>query len=107
MGYYMSEYCQNSNHLIKLYIQCTIQNSQTSKQFCCLLYIKQVAEDVIHEALKGSGCVCKSKGHDAPFKGAVAGAESCFPFVTLVDMDQMVCMMEVDFQIESCLTQAV
>ena len=35
MGYYMSEYFQNFNHLIKIYIQCTIQNSQTSEQFCC------------------------------------------------------------------------
>ena len=31
MGYYMSEYSQNFNHLIKIYIKCTIQNSQTSK----------------------------------------------------------------------------
>ena len=38
MGYYMSEYFQHFNYLIKIYIQCTIQNSQTSKQFCCLLY---------------------------------------------------------------------
>ena len=34
----MSEYFQNFNHLIKIYIQCTIQNSQTSKWFCYLLY---------------------------------------------------------------------
>ena len=37
----MSEYFQNCNHLIEIYIQCTIQNSQTSKQFCCLLYANQ------------------------------------------------------------------
>ena len=42
-----------------------------------------------------------------PFKGAIAGAESGFPFVTLSDMDQVVRMMEVDFCIESCLSQAV
>ena len=35
MGYYMWDHFQNFNHLIKIYIQCTIQNSQTSKQFCC------------------------------------------------------------------------
>ena len=39
MGYYMSEYFQNFHHLIKIYIQCTIQNSQTSERFCCLLYV--------------------------------------------------------------------
>ena len=38
MGYYMSEYFQNFSHLIKIYIQRTIQNSQTSERFCCLLY---------------------------------------------------------------------
>ena len=38
MGYYMAEYFQNFSHLIKIYIQCTIQNSQTFKQFCCLQY---------------------------------------------------------------------
>ena len=34
----MSEYFQNFNHLIKIYIQCTIQNSQTYEWFCYLLY---------------------------------------------------------------------
>ena len=34
----MSEYFQNFNHYIKRYIECTIQNSQTYEQFCCLLY---------------------------------------------------------------------
>ena len=38
----MSEYFQNFNHLIKVYIQCTIQNSQTSERFCCLLYMHQL-----------------------------------------------------------------
>ena len=38
MGYYMSEYFQNFSHLMNIYIQCTIQNSQTSDWFCCLLY---------------------------------------------------------------------
>ena len=38
MWYYMSEYFQKFNHLIKIYIQWTIQNSQTFERFCCLLY---------------------------------------------------------------------
>ena len=57
--------------------------------------------------LKSGGHVHKSEGHDAPFKGAVAGAESGFPFIALSDMDQVVCVMEVDFHIESCLSWAV
>ena len=42
-----------------------------------------------------------------PFKGAIAGAESGFPFVALLDMDQVVRMTEVNFHIESCLSWAV
>ena len=42
-----------------------------------------------------------------PFEGAVAGAESGFPFIALLNMDQVVRMTEVDFRIESCLLQAV
>ena len=57
--------------------------------------------------LKSSGRIRKSEGHDTPFKGAIAGAESGFPFVALSDTDQVVRVMEVDFRIESCLSQAV
>ena len=57
--------------------------------------------------LKSGGRVHKSKGHDAPFEGAIAGAESGFPFVALSDTDQVVCVTEVDFRIESCLSRAV
>ena len=70
-------------------------------------YIEQVAKDIIHEVLNSSGHICMSEGHNALFKGAVAGAESCLPFITLMDTDQMVHVMKVDFQIESCCMQAV
>ena len=42
-----------------------------------------------------------------PFEGAVAGVESSFPFIAVLDTDQVVCVMEVDVCIESCLSQAV
>ena len=70
-------------------------------------YIEQVTEDVIHKTLKSGRCIRKSKGHDTPFEGAVAGAESGFPFIALSDTDQVVRMTEVNFRIESCLSQAV
>ena len=57
--------------------------------------------------LKSGGCIRKSEGHDVPFERAIAGAESGFPFVTLLDTDQVVRMMEVNFHIESCLSWAV
>ena len=60
-------------------------------------YIEHVTKDVIHKVLESSGCICKSKGHDAPFKGAIAGAESGLPFIALTDVDQMVCGVKVNF----------
>ena len=42
-----------------------------------------------------------------PFEGAIVGAERGFPFIALLDMDQVVRMTEVDFHIESCLARAV
>ena len=57
--------------------------------------------------LKSGRRIRKSEGHDAPFEGAVAGAESGFPFISLSNMDQVVCVIEVDFCVESCLLWAV
>ena len=57
--------------------------------------------------LKSGRCIHKSKRHDMPFEGAIAGMESSFPFIALMDMDQVVCVMEVNFCIESCLPRAV
>ena len=55
--------------------------------------IKQVTEGIIHEVLESSGCIGESERHYAPFEGAVASLESCFPFVALLDLDQMVGML--------------
>ena len=57
--------------------------------------------------LKSGGRVRKPEGHDTPFEGAIVGAESSFSFIALSDMDQVVRMTEVNFRIESCLSQAV
>ena len=57
--------------------------------------------------LKSGRCVRKSEGHDTPFEGAIVGVESGFPFVPLSDTDQVVCVTEVNFCVESCLLWAV
>ena len=44
---------------------------------------------------------------NVPFEGAVVSPESRLPFVALSDLDQMVGMLEVDFQIDFGLVQAV
>ena len=42
-----------------------------------------------------------------PYKGAIVSLESRLPFVTLLDSDQMVGMLEVDYRIEFGLAWAV
>ena len=59
--------------------------------------IEQVAEDVVHEALESGRCVGESERHYVPFEGAIVSLESPLPFITLLDLDQMVGMPEVDF----------
>ena len=59
--------------------------------------IQHVAEDVIHEALKGCGSIGKSEWDDQPLKGAIASAESGFPFFAFCYADQVVGMAEVNF----------
>ena len=59
--------------------------------------IEQVTKDIIHEVLESSGCVGESERHYAPFEGALASPESHLPFVALLDLDQMVGVLEVNF----------
>ena len=42
-----------------------------------------------------------------PFEGAVMDAESSLSFISLAYVNQMVCVVEVDFQIDSCLSWAI
>ena len=69
--------------------------------------IEQVTKDIIHEALESGGCIGESERQYMPFEGAIASPESCLPFITLLDSDQMIGMPEVDFQIDFGLVQAV
>ena len=48
-------------------------------------YVKHVGEDVVHEVLKSHWCISQTEGHNTPFKGAIAGAEGGFPFITFMD----------------------
>ena len=58
-------------------------------------YVKEVREYIIHESLECRWRISESKWHDHPFKGPITGMESCLPFVTFYDADQMVRMTEV------------
>ena len=46
------------------------------------VYIDEVMENIIHEVLKGCGCICESKQHNKIFKRAVASVERSLPLVS-------------------------
>ena len=56
-------------------------------------YIQEIQEDVVHEVLKSSRSIGKSKRHDTPIKRSVASVESGFPFIALVDLDKVVSVL--------------
>jgi len=49
--------------------------------------IKQVTENVVHEALESGRSVRKTKWHNEPFKRAIASTKSSLPFVTFSNAD--------------------
>lgn len=59
--------------------------------------VEEVAENIIHEALKSGGGVRKSEGHDEPFKRAIASAESGLPLFTISNTNKVISMSKVDF----------
>ena len=67
-------------------------------------HVKEVREDIIHEVLESSRCICEPKGHHTPFKGSVSGAECGLLFITLSDTDQVICVLEVEFRVDSGLS---
>ena len=62
-------------------------------------HIQQVCKNAVNEVLECSWSVGKSERHNKPFIGAIACAEGSFPFIPWRDVDQMVCVTEVNFGI--------
>ena len=69
--------------------------------------IKHVREDVIDKMLKRCWGICKSEGHDEPFKRSVAGVEGSFPFITFSNVDKVVGMLEIDLGVDLSLSGSV
>ncbi len=63
--------------------------------------VKHVGKNVIHEMLERRGSIGESKRHDTPFKGAVAGPESCFPFITFGYAYKMISMSKIKFGVDA------
>ncbi len=63
--------------------------------------IKHVSENIIYKALERCGSIGESKRHDTPFKGAVAGLEGCFPFITFGYTYEMISMSKIKFGVDA------
>ena len=59
------------------------------------VHIQEVAENIVHVALKGSRSVGETEGHDQPFKGAIMSSEGSFPFITFGNTNHVIGMANV------------
>ena len=64
-------------------------------------------KDVVHEPLKRCGSVSKAFQHYQPLKRSVTSPEGGLPFVSCCNANQMVCVPEVDFSVDSCFSWGV
>ena len=67
--------------------------------------IEHVCKDVIHEALEGSRCIGQAEEHHHPLEGSILGLECCLPFVTILDLDEMVGMLQINLGIDPLICQ--
>ena len=59
--------------------------------------ILHVPEYVVDHALEGCRGIDKAEGHDCIFEQPVSASEGGLPFVTLLNSDEVVTVLEVDF----------
>ena len=57
--------------------------------------------------LKSCWCISQTERHNTPFEGAVAGVEGGFLFVTFMDSNEVVDVLQIDFDIHRGRLQAV
>ena len=63
--------------------------------------VNKIPKQVIYQCLEDGGGVRQAERHDEVFKVPQVGVEARLPFVPLWDMDQMVCIAQVQFG-ENC-----
>src|SRR5882672_10735518 len=69
--------------------------------------INHIHEDVIHELLKSCWCISKPFRHYQPLEGTISGSEGSLPFISMCNLDKMVCVLEVNFGVDSCFLWCV
>ena len=69
--------------------------------------VYHICEDVIHELLKSCRSISKAFWHYQPLRGSVMSLEGSLPFVSCCDANQVVCVPQVDFGVDSCFSWCV
>ena len=69
--------------------------------------IEEVCEDTIDELLKSHGGISQAKGHDVPFEGPILCVECSLPFISLGNVDQIVCVAKINLTIDLSLARGV
>ena len=59
--------------------------------------VESIPKDVVDHTLECRGSIAESERHDNVFETAVSATERCLPFVSLLDSDEVVAVLEVDF----------
>ncbi|KIM64938.1 hypothetical protein SCLCIDRAFT_113957, partial [Scleroderma citrinum Foug A] len=67
----------------------------------------EIREDTIDESLIGCRSICQAKGHDIPLEGPIPRAERGFPFITFCNVDQVVCMAEINLRVDLGLAREI
>ncbi|KIN93115.1 hypothetical protein M404DRAFT_161010, partial [Pisolithus tinctorius Marx 270] len=62
--------------------------------------LRHVRKDAINKSLDGCRRVSQTEWHYLPLVRTITSAESCFPFISVCDADQMIGMVEVDLGID-------
>ncbi|KIM53887.1 hypothetical protein SCLCIDRAFT_137927, partial [Scleroderma citrinum Foug A] len=72
-----------------------------------LKVLGEICEDTIDKSLKSRRVVSQAKGHDIPLKGPIPHAERGFPFITFCNVDQVVCMAEINLRVDLGLARGI
>jgi len=70
-------------------------------------HVDHICEDVIHKSLKSCWSISEPFRHYQPSEGTIMGPEGSLSFVSRCDPTKMVCVLEVDFGVDSCFSWCI
>ena len=69
--------------------------------------IYHICKNVVHESMKSCRSVSKAFWHYQPLERSIWSPESSFPFVSFGNAYKMICMLEIDFGVDSCFSWCI